>query len=194
MIGKIAHPNRRTRSEGFTLLEVTISVAIVFLILGVLAAIYPALTSASVETSLMLNAQIENDKARLILSEDLQMTDSTRSDPTGVPYFRIVDHAPGTRNSVILRRAEGYDVDASADMVTTRFGTPIEYFVNDQRQLIRRQDGADRVVANSVQGISFSTDIQGRITFAITTRYRQDAYVREVRTGLQLTPRNVLKI
>jgi len=38
---------RAEDARGFTLLEVTITVAIVFLILGVLAAVYPALTSAS---------------------------------------------------------------------------------------------------------------------------------------------------
>jgi len=181
-------------SAGHTLVEMAVVVGLVGLILGTIATIYPALTDASVETQLFLMARSENEKARLQLTEDLQTTDSTRSDASGVPYFSILSEGAGTANAIEFRRAEGFDINAAEDIVTTRFSTPIRYIVNDAGYLIRRQNAKDRVIAQNVRQLEFSKNLEGAITLRIRTFYRQRATEHEVNSETQIIPRNVLKM
>jgi len=186
---------KRARStSGFTLVETAVAVGIVFLLIGGVAAVFPALTEASVETELFLLAQSENDKARLQLFEDLQTTDSTRSDAQGVPYFKVTSRDPGTANSVVFRRVESFTSDNAEDLVASTYGQPITYFVNPDGNLVRVQNGATRVVAQNVKEIRFSKDIEGLITVRITTTYEQDGAPHDVVTEMQTVPRNVLRM
>jgi hypothetical protein len=186
--------NGRRESCGFTLLEVSIAAGLVILLFGTVAMVYPSLTEATVETQMFLSAQMENDRARLALTEDLQSTNSTENDAAGVPYFKIENHGTGTANSIVFRRAEGFDVDLAADLVTTRYGTPITYSVDGSGNLIRSQGGQDRVVARQVQGILFSSTLEGTVTVQITTVYGREGKRQNIASAVEVTPRNVLRM
>ena len=182
------------QSLGFTILEVTIAAGLILLLFGTVALVYPSLTEATVETQMFLSAQMENDRARLALTEDLQTTNSTENDTGGVPYFKIENRGAGTANSIVFRRVEGYDVDVASDLVATRYGSPITFYVDTSSNLIRSQGGQDRVVARQVENIHFSTTLQGTITLQITTAYGREGARQSILGTVEITPRNVLRM
>jgi prepilin-type N-terminal cleavage/methylation domain-containing protein len=184
----------RRREAGYTLMEVSIALALVCLVVGTIATIYPALASAGVETRMFLLAQTENDRARLALIEDLQMTDSTRLDVSGEPYFKIVDYGAGTNNSVIFRKAIGFDVDVASDLVSTRFSTPVQYSIDATGNLIRTQDSSNRIVAQYMKNMRFSKSLEGAITVMLESNFSRGSEEKTVKTEIQIIPRNVLKV
>ena len=188
-----ARTGERMRSAGWTLPEVAVCVALIGVVLGTLATTYPALTEATVETRLFLLAQIENDKARLKLSEDLQMTDTTQVDAQGVPYFKIINDGDGFANAIVFRRAEGFEILVDEDIVKTRYSTPIKYHVDPTGNLLRTQDNVGRLVGQKFREIRFHKTPEGAVTVRLTTFYMQDGEEHEVTSEMQIVPRNVLK-
>lgn len=178
------------RFTGYTLVEITIVVVLVCLIAGTIGAVFPALTSASLETGMFLMAQSENDRIRIILTEEIQTTDTLGTDQSGVPYFQIVDRG-GTANSIVIRRAIGYTVNAGEDVVQTVYSSPIQYWVDGSGNLVRTQDGVDRIVAQRVAGLQFSKSSQGIVTVQIRTKYSSGPQEYELASEVQVVSRNV---
>lgn len=177
-------------SAGYTLIEVAIVVALVCLIAGTIGAVFPALTSASLETGMFLMAQSENDRIRILLTEEIQTTDTLGVDQNGVPYLQIVDHGGGTANSIVIRRAIGYTTNPGEDLVQTVYSSPIQYWVDGSGNLVRTQDGVDRIVAQRVAGLSFSKSPQGIVTVGIRTKYLSGPQEYELASEVQIVSRN----
>ena len=91
----------------------------------------------------------------------MQTTNTLGSDKLGNPYFKIEDTGLGPKTKVVFRCVSGFDIDAAADTVVARYGSPITYFVNGNNQLIRNQEGKDTVVANRVSMCEFSKSTNG---------------------------------
>ncbi len=176
--------------RGYTLIEVTFVAALICLIVGTIGAVFPALTSASVETGMFMLAQSENDRIRILLTEDLQTTDAMGLDQNGVPYFQIVDHGGGTANSVVFRKAIDYTINPGEDLVQTVYSTPIQYWVDGSGNLVRTQDGVDRVVAQRVAWLQFAKSAQGIISVTICTRYARGTEQLELQSEVQIVSRN----
>lgn len=184
----------RGGEAGFTLLEMVVTVGILMLVLGSIAVVFSAMTQGTANAEMNLQAQSENERALLAMVNDLQTTDSMGKDGGGTPYFKVQDRSPGTRNSIIFRKVEGFTTDVAQDLVNSLYSTPIQYYIDTEANLVREQDGKKTVVANRVASIQFDVSPTGCITIDLAAFAGRDTRRVEVSNQVQITPRNTIKI
>jgi type II secretory pathway pseudopilin PulG len=186
------HPSGRR--GGWTLIEVAFSAMIVAVILGSVAAVFSVMTQGTASAEMELFAQAESERAILAMVNDLQTTDTLGRDSSGAAYFAIADRAPGTKNSISFRKVEGFTADPTQDSVVSVFGTPIQFFIDADSNLIREKDGTRSTVANRISDLRFSADARGCISIEVTAFAGKGSGRIEAKESIGITPRNVQKL
>jgi hypothetical protein len=171
-------------------MEVTIACAVIVILLGAFVTAMLSQTRATDAGVRTLLAKCECDRALLALVEDLQTTNTVEMDQGGQPYVRILSGDDGQGAKMEFRRVEGFIANADDDSVTMRYGTPIRYELTGENQLVRRQDGVERVLANRVASCRFSLTAQGTIECRLVTFSGSGAERVEVVNDIAVTPRN----
>lgn len=189
---QISPPTRRL--QGMTLLEVTIALTVAFVLFGAVGSAFSALTRGTGEFTSALVAHAQNQRARRTLTEDIQMADTINKDEYGKPYFEIVDHGSGTANSVIIRRIEGFASPEGEDRVEMVYGEPIQYFVDADGELTRRQGGEDVIVAENFESIQFESSASGVVLVRLTAYSGSGERKVTEEIQLRIAPRNILSM
>jgi hypothetical protein len=183
-------PAARRPQAGLTLIELAVSFSVTAVLLGGVCSALLSETTATDASVKVLLAKAECDRAFVALLEDLHTTNTIEKDQAGVPYFALVDAGEGRGTKVRFRRCQGVSADATNDTVTMRYGAPVEYELTDQDQLVRTEDGSERVLANRVAACSFSVAPNGAITCRIVTFAGTGANRAQVENTINVTPRN----
>jgi hypothetical protein len=183
--------NGTLRSSGLTLVELAFATSLVFVVFGGIAVAITALTGVSVEAQQSLIANSQVDRARLRLLDDLQTTDTLGTDSSAARLVQVRDHGGGAANLLAFRRVEGYTVDVESNVVTSRYGPEVRYYVSGEGHLVRDAEGAVEVVALNITSVRFSISSMGCLTADLAAFSGTGTSRMESTQRLQLTPRNV---
>ena len=187
-------PNtQERRSAGFTLLELTVATGVMALTMGTVALVFNALTSGTAELQRTLLARNESERARIDLTNDLQLTDTLGVDGLGNPFFEVLSEGGGTNNVISFRNVEGFESDGVGG-VQMVYSNPVRYELDGSFNLIRTQDSDVRVVAIHVRGVSFQVTASGAVVIELITYAYRDHEEKDVTSRFQIAPRNILQM
>ncbi len=178
------------KNSGFSLLELTIALAIALIFFGGVIAAMLSETRAVDNSVRVLLAKSEADRAVMQILEDLQTTNTVERDESGNPYVRVLGMPDGPGDKLWFRRVEGFSVQTGADSVTAIYGSPITYTINADNQFIRVQNGVSKVVANGISSLGFVVNADGTISIRLTAYSGSGQRRVEVTNSLSVTPRN----
>ncbi len=152
------------RPAGFTLLEVTISAAILAVLLqtAVSSALLMTRSGQFGVSVIERNARAQNTLQKL--AHELRTSSRGVDAATGTPYMTVTGTTGDQR--ITFRRVASFGTNGSE--IVPIWSTPIELFRSGS-QLVRRQDGDEAVVMNQVETLDFTVDALGRIDLQVGT-------------------------
>jgi len=179
------------RADGFSLIEVSVAVLITITMLGVIGSVFTALAEGTSETQDTLVAQSQAARARLEITNDLQLTDTLGEDKLGEPYFAISNVDGGTNNAATFRTVVGYQ-PGGTDGMELVFSTPAQYMVQGNT-LVRTRDGTTIVVAHHVSTVQFELTPTGVILVSLRVIVDPADPDSDIVSDFRIAPRNMLQ-
>jgi prepilin-type N-terminal cleavage/methylation domain-containing protein len=90
-----------------------------------------------------------------------------------------------------FRKITGFNVDTGIGEVSPIWSTPVTYFVRE-RQLIREQDGRERVVSGNVSGFKVFAEDKGNFRVFLRTqkRNKETGEVVTTSSAIEINPKN----
>lgn len=144
----------RARNQGFTLLELIVSLAIAAVVFGAAGTSLMALASGARETTLQYSLSDRVQKTRDVFSRDIQMVDAVRTDENGNPFIEIRSES-GTNNVLWFRQVTGVMTDPGGN-VEFVYGEPVVYRRDTSNRLLRVSGLEEEVLIDDVLALSFS--------------------------------------
>ena len=178
----------RSRTSGFSLLEITIAIATAAVVFGAAGTSLSALASGARETTLQYALIDRIQRARELIHRDLQMVDPIGTDEYGNPFIGLRSSG-GTNNVLWFRKLEGATVNAGGG-VDLVFGDPIEYRLDGDRNLVRVESGRSEVIADSITALSFAISPRRVVSVFFTLEAGRGADALTEDVVLRVVPRN----
>jgi hypothetical protein len=175
---------RTRRSRGITIVQTTISAALLVVILGAAATMVSASSALSKSSADLGNASNRANRTLELLGDALRRgSNASVLQPNG-SYFSDGASANGFKVRAVTNYAGGRVVGPS---VSYDFVLPAG---KTEGQIIRTENGVQRVIANGVTAFTVSR-VVNLFTFDIRTRSGPtDDRARKVHATVQITPRN----
>lgn len=180
------------RRRGFTVLEVVVSSTTMAVIMGVLASAFLTLTAATEDLQSSQFAEQQLERARIALTNSLQLTDTVGKTIEGEPFFEVLSVDRGTDNAVRFRGVTKYE--AGNFGVEPVFSTSILIKVDGNGNLTMEQDGETRVVSVYARSVKFELTETGVILVELKTYADRKDESQDRETRFAVTPRNRMQM
>jgi len=167
--GNLPAASHARRAGGITVFEAVLTLAMLMFVIQVVLGSTVMMTRSGTFGEKRIQLQMRADLALRKLAFEIRNSSSDTDPVTGEPYLAI-DGEGGAQTLTLQRVVDFADVGELVPI----WSTPIEYLVRDS-DLVRRQDGAERVVLRGVTALSFEQDEIGRIKMTVAVRARQDS-------------------
>jgi hypothetical protein len=135
---------------------------------------------------------VRKDLSAIPLDESLDTAEERlAAEQLGTGRHRARGYEVPSNSLFTFRKVTGYTIDEGTGEVSPIWSTPISYSVNENRHLVRLQDGVERVVGRDVSLFDVRTDDLGNfIVTLVTERHDRKGNVERIANRIEVHPKN----